>query len=90
MNAEGSCYTGSCIPTTQCLSVDDCEVCPSTQACVTNETRGGHTHHCVTIPAGCEGKGNCSCLGETTCLAPYSSCNNGSGQNNVTCGCPTC
>jgi hypothetical protein len=89
MNATGSCYTGYCHPTTQCRSVDDCEVCSSTQACVTNETQVGHTHHCVTIPPSCDGKSTCGCLGETTCLAPYSSCD-GSGQNGLTCGCPTC
>ena len=91
VNADGTCYTGGCVPTTQCRSVASCNVCGSSQACVTNQSRGRNEHHCVTVPAGCS-SANCSCLGDSVCLSPYSSCDNNSsgGVKGVTCGCPTC
>lgn len=88
VNASRSCYSGACVPATQCTFVTNCNDCGPADACITNQTRGTNERHCVTIPVACNGATTCGCLGATTCVSPYTSCD--TSGNGLTCGCPTC
>ncbi len=91
INAAGTCYAGGCVPASQCKTVSSCNVCGGTApACVTYQTQMGNQHHCVTIPTACGGDATCGCLGPTSCVSPYLSCTNYSGNRGVSCGCPNC
>jgi hypothetical protein len=84
-----TCYTGTCVPVTECVSVKSCSDCGKF-ACANHATRTGPQAHCVTIPAACGDTATCACFGPTVCTKPYSSCSDFSGVRGVSCTCPTC
>jgi hypothetical protein len=91
VNEAGTCYLGTCAPATECTTVAGCGACTGAgEACVSYETQLGPQHHCVTIPAECNGNGGCSCNGLVSCVAPYRMCTDYSGIRGVYCSCPTC
>ena len=71
VNAAGDCYTGGCVPATQCKTVTSCAACDPSLACVTYQTQMGDQVHCVTIPDSCNGNTTCGCLGPTVCKDSY-------------------
>jgi hypothetical protein len=87
---KGDCYTGSCVPPTQCATVTGCGACASAEACVVYQTQLGIQFHCVTIPNACNGDVTCGCLGPTACTDAFRTCGNLSGQRGITCSCPNC
>ena len=91
VNPAGTCYSGGCVPATQCKRVTSCADCASAdQGCVNNVTLQGTQFHCVTIPSVCQGAATCACLGVSSCVSPYSVCADFSGLKGIACGCPTC
>jgi hypothetical protein len=60
-SVAGSCWTGGCLPVTECSSVASCEVCEASGTTCINTTIGlGDSFHCVLPPPGCDG--TCSCM----------------------------
>lgn len=93
VNAQGTCYTGVCVPVTQCKRVSSCAACSSSQACVSYaaQQQSGTTRiHCVTVPTTCSGAGSCDCMGPSSCVNSYTSCTPLSGVRGVSCSCPNC
>ncbi len=86
----GSCYTLACVKSSQCKTVPDCTKCGPNEACSTYVTQLGPQPHCVSVPPECKGNATCGCLGPTTCVKPFDSCNDLSGIKGVSCGCPAC
>jgi hypothetical protein len=84
------CYTGACVPASQCSFVPECGKCAAGDACASYVTQLGPLRHCVSIPAACGGAASCSCLGPTTCLQPFGMCSEFSGILGVSCECPVC
>jgi hypothetical protein len=80
---------GPCVPATECLSVTRCGQCdPATQVCVL-EQAFDETRHCVDLPAACQGRPLCECMGSSVCVSPFDLCaETPSGE--ISCGCPTC
>ena len=87
---KGSCWTGACVPTTECKDVTGCADCDSQSACVTYIAKPGPKHHCVDVPLACGGNASCSCFGPSVCTGNFNTCTDLSGVKGVTCGCPTC
>lgn len=90
VNPSGTCYSGGCVPATQCKRVTSCADCSADQACVNNVTFQGNQAHCVTIPTTCQGTATCACLGASSCVSPYTICADFSGLKGIACGCPSC
>ena len=86
----GNCYTLACVQSSQCKTVPDCSACGPNEACSTYVTQLGPQPHCVSVPPECKGDATCGCLGPTTCIKPFNSCNDLSGIKGVSCGCPVC
>lgn len=86
---SGTCYTGKCVKASECHDVPSCSKCASTDACTTYVTQMGYKNHCVSVPTACSGA-MCDCFGPSTCVAPYTSCQDKSGVKGVSCDCPTC
>lgn len=87
---EGSCYTGACVPATECLAVSSCAACIPGTPCAMYGTQLGLQFHCVTIPSSCNGSGTCACMGPATCIKPFATCTDLSGIRGINCSCPTC
>jgi hypothetical protein len=86
---KDTCYTGTCVPVTECVSVKSCAECGKF-ACAAYATRTGPQAHCVTVPPACGDSATCACFGPTVCTKPFSGCGDLSGLRGVTCTCPTC
>ncbi len=85
-----NCYTGECVDASQCEFVPDCAKCATEEACSVYQTQIGLRPHCVSIPAGCGSDTSCTCLGPTTCVGGFNSCQDLSGVKGVSCDCPAC
>lgn len=85
----GQCW-GGCVPITECADVGDCAACAAAGAvCVVEITQLGLVHHCVETPPSCASSPDCSCMGDSVCLAPFDTCSDVTpGQ--IDCSCPTC
>ncbi|MDX2053648.1 MAG: hypothetical protein SFV15_14705 [Polyangiaceae bacterium] len=82
-----NCYTGRCLPPSECSSVSSCAVC--TQAnlrCAIQEGRPGNTFHCVETPPACQGNVSCGCMG--VCQGLFQ-CPDPSAKA-LMCVCPAC
>ncbi|MEB2324529.1 MAG: hypothetical protein OZ921_18585 [Sorangiineae bacterium] len=94
LNDSKSCWSGHCVPATQCRTVTSCKDCTGTLGCAAYQTMVGPEAHCVEIPASCGGSLTCACAAAEVCTSPFDSCNDvagsGSKSHEVTCGCPTC
>ncbi len=87
---KGNCYTFSCVAASECAFVPGCGDCAPTDVCSLYVTQSGPRPHCISIPKACGGDFSCACLGPSTCISPFNSCSNLSGQKGVSCGCPAC
>ena len=87
---KGLCYTGACVPASECLNVPSCAACGPNQACAAYQTQRGVEYHCVPVPETCHGSAGCECMGPSTCISPYMSCTNFSGVRGFSCSCPNC
>ncbi|MSP25646.1 MAG: hypothetical protein EXR75_10860 [Myxococcales bacterium] len=83
----GTCW-GGCVPVTECASVSACSKCGPANTCVTEIAKLGPVHHCVATPPACSGKPSCACMGNSVCIAPYSSCSESGAE--LSCSCPNC
>ena len=83
----GSCY-GLCIDAQLCRAVTTCDVCTRDQVCVSHQSRGGSTFHCVPRPADCVNGATCECMGGSACTGIFNSCNDSNGA--IACTCPSC
>jgi len=78
------CYTGRCMPVSECSGVSSCDVCESAGlSCVRHDT--GFIM-CIDTPAACEANPTCSCMG--ACTAP-SLCGDPESEE-LECYCPVC
>jgi hypothetical protein len=87
---SGDCWKGGCVAADECQSVHACSDCTGSLACASYQTQLGPQAHCVDIPKSCGGAATCACMGPSVCTDPFSSCNDLSGSQGVSCGCPTC
>ncbi len=87
---KGNCYTFACVAASECTFVPGCGDCAPMDVCSLYVTQLGPRPHCVSIPKTCGGNFSCACLGPSTCISPFDSCSDLSGQKGVSCGCPAC
>jgi len=64
---RNGCY-GPCVDVVDCLQVTNCADCGSGQACI-EQCRG--LVQCVEVPASCNGRESCDCLGEHCEQPPF-------------------
>jgi hypothetical protein len=87
-SVHGLCW-GSCVPATECVSIDDCAACDGVgQFCAQYVSRGGPTTYCVERPESCGDTATCACVGDSVCVGIFDSCSDDGGE--LTCSCPTC
>jgi hypothetical protein len=89
-----TCWTGGCVPVTECAGVTNCTQCGADQGCVEYMPDGlgglSNTYHCTTPASGCQSDRSCACFGLSVCMEPFVSCGDSRGDADVACACPTC
>ncbi|GMV12505.1 MAG: hypothetical protein AMXMBFR56_07290 [Polyangiaceae bacterium] len=90
VTADGTCWTGQCVPADECKTVKDCTDCTGALFCASYVTQLGPQNHCVDVPASCGSDFTCACSGPSVCVAPYATCSDFSGLKGVSCSCPNC
>lgn len=86
---DNNCWVSPalCMPAIECTSIGTCDNCAGAGVgCVENVSFLGSAH-CVTLPSDCAGD-DCSCMGPSTCLDPFTAC--GESDGHITCTCITC
>jgi hypothetical protein len=83
----GGCYSGTCIPVSECSAVTNCDVCTNASlSCATFENLGGPKYQCVSTPEKCVQAPTCACMGVCNggfqCSQPAS--------KDLACICPAC
>jgi hypothetical protein len=84
-----SCWTGDCVPVTECSRVSSCDACDAAGlTCVVNSTNSAFPIvHCIPQPSVCT-EPSCACMGEAVCSDGSGVCDD-SGPA-IVCSCPTC
>ena len=85
---DGTCWSGDCVPRSQCFALSGCDACTIDETCVLYQEMLGPRTICVPTPAECNEPPTCDCMGEAACAAPYDLCNE--GENSLYCSCPVC
>jgi hypothetical protein len=85
---SGACWSGACVPAEACDKVPSCDYCPESTLCVANQAFTTE-FTCTPRPAACGDQVDCKCAGEA-CVDPFTACNEGEGEIDLICGCPTC
>ena len=55
---------------------------------MTDVTQVGLFFECADIPAECNGKASCDCMGEDVCTGAFNFCSE--GPTGLSCSCPVC
>ncbi len=83
------CWTGKCVPAALCDVVPDCALCPDGTVCVQDVAFGPQGWpRCEPVPAACNGKASCACMGDLVCTGEFTFCS--MGDQGLSCECPNC
>lgn len=69
---DAHCWSGGCVPVTQCHHIECSKCDAATQVCVVLNVNGWS--QCIDIPPACNGKATCDCMGSTVCVGVFSEC----------------
>ncbi|NUP05214.1 MAG: hypothetical protein HOW73_04040 [Polyangiaceae bacterium] len=83
----GACYSGGCMPVTECTAVTECADCVGDDVTCVQHSAMQSTRHCVDIASPCS-EADCGCLGPSVCTDPYTACSE--TDTGLNCACPVC